>query len=141
MVQEASVLLYDGSCGLCHRGIRFILNRERRRTLLFASLDSTFARNHLTAFSSLSLIDSMIWIEFDAEERPVRAHVRSAAGLHVARYLGGAWTLLTVFWLVPRPVRDWLYDLVARHRHRLPGTDATLTLPDSVHHRFIVNEQ
>jgi predicted DCC family thiol-disulfide oxidoreductase YuxK len=56
--------------------------------------------------------------------------VRSAAALRVMRYLGGAWgALATIAGLVPRGVRDWGYDLVARHRHRLAVDGAACVIP------------
>jgi predicted DCC family thiol-disulfide oxidoreductase YuxK len=80
----------------------------------------------------------MIWVEPAGAVAPERVFVRSAAALRVARYLGGAWTLALGAWLVPRALRDAAYDLLARHRHRLPGaTDACFVPSPEDRARFL----
>jgi predicted DCC family thiol-disulfide oxidoreductase YuxK len=74
--------------------------------------------------------DSVVWLEPATATRPERALVRSAAALRVVGYLGGAWTLLWIAWLVPRPLRDAVYDLMARHRHRLSGDPCVVPGPE-----------
>lgn len=64
-------------------------------------------------------MDSVIWVERDQSGAAAKILVRSQAALKLAGYLGGGWRALTLLWIVPRPVRDWAYDVVARHRHRL----------------------
>lgn len=115
----APVLLYDGHCAFCNGVVRYILRHDRRGTLRFASLDSRYARAALVARPALAAGDSVVWIEGDA------IAARSAAALHVAAYLGGAWRIAMALWLVPRPIRDAAYDFIARIRHRLrpPGDD------------------
>jgi predicted DCC family thiol-disulfide oxidoreductase YuxK len=69
----------------------------------------------------------VVWLERIDDAAPL---VRSAAALRVLRYLGGAWgALATVAGLVPLRVRDWGYDLVARHRHRLAVDGAACVIP------------
>jgi predicted DCC family thiol-disulfide oxidoreductase YuxK len=101
--------------------VRFVLRHERRRTLRFAALGGAHARGVVAGHPELAGADSVVWVEPAAASRPERVFVRSAAALRVAGYLGGAWRLLLVARVVPRPVRDAVYDLVARHRHRLTG--------------------
>jgi predicted DCC family thiol-disulfide oxidoreductase YuxK len=83
----------------------------------------------IAANPELEGIDSIVWVEPDADGRTARVLTRSQAALRVARYLGGAWRLWLVFVVVPRPIRDWIYDLVARHRHRLMGTAEGCVIP------------
>jgi predicted DCC family thiol-disulfide oxidoreductase YuxK len=56
-------------------------------------------------------------------------HERSSAALRIAAHLGGVWRLAAVFWLVPRPVRDGVYDFIARRRHRWLAGPAQCRLP------------
>lgn len=67
----------------------------------------------------------MVWLEA-ADDYPL---TRSAAGLRVAAYLGGFWRLALILWIVPRPIRDWGYDMVARHRHLLTRASARCVVP------------
>ena len=61
----------------------------------------------------------MLWLEPAEGREPERLFTRSTAALRVARYLGGMWRLATVVAIIPRFLRDSLYDSMARHRHRL----------------------
>jgi predicted DCC family thiol-disulfide oxidoreductase YuxK len=67
-----------------------------------------------------------------------RVRVRSDAVLALARYLGGAWRALTIFRLVPRPLRDLAYDVFARHRYRVFGRYSACPIPPpEVRARFL----
>ena len=55
--------------------------------------------------------------------------VRSDAAIRVSRYLGGAWKLLGAVRIIPRPIRDWAYDIVARNRYRWFGRFDTCMVP------------
>ena len=115
------VLLYDGTCGFCAQSVQFVLRRNRRGTLRFAALDSTFGRTLLARHPEFGGVDSMVWLEPAQGAAAERLFIRSAAALKAARYLGGAWRLARAAELIPRFVRDVLYRWVARHRHRLMG--------------------
>jgi len=137
-VHAGPVLLYDGACGLCGATVRFVLRHDGRGTLRFAALGSRFAARVIERHRGLAGADSMVWVELGTARRPERAFLRSAAALRVARYLGGVWAVLLAAWIVPRPLRDAAYDLLARHRHRLPGTaDACVVPTPEVRARFL----
>ena len=109
------MLLFDGSCALCSASVRFILERERAPVLRFAPLAGTTAAAVRQAHPAIAGIDSLILVE-GAEVR-----VRSAAALRLAGYLRRPWPLLRMAWIIPRPLRDAVYDRIARHRHRVAG--------------------
>lgn len=118
-VAVESVLLYDGTCGFCAESVQLVLRHDRRGTLQFAPLDGTFGRTVLARHPELAGVDSVVWYQPAVGGTPERLFTRSAAALRVARYLGGYWRLAAVGGLIPRFLRDRLYDLVARHRHSL----------------------
>ena len=126
------VLLYDGTCGFCAESVQLVLRHDRQKTLQFAALDSSFGRAVLGRHPELALVDSVVWYEPAHGAASERLFTRSAAALRVARYLGGAWRLATVAGLMPRFFRDFLYDLVARHRHQLVrgGQQCLVPSPD-----------
>jgi predicted DCC family thiol-disulfide oxidoreductase YuxK len=107
---EPDLVFFDGRCGVCQRGVRFVLARDRRARLRFAPLDGpTFARR-----APRGLPDSLVVLAGG------RVLVRSEAVLHILRTLGGLWRLLAALAApVPRPWRDACYDRVARARHRI----------------------
>ena len=123
------VLLYDGTCGLCAASVRFVLERDPAGELHFAALSSAFGRGVIEQHPELAHVDSMVWFE-PPGDGPGRVLVRSGAVLRVAEYLGGAWRLAMVFWLVPRAVRDAAYRFIATHRHRLAQRECLVPTPD-----------
>jgi predicted DCC family thiol-disulfide oxidoreductase YuxK len=132
------VLLYDGTCGFCAGSVQLVLRHDRRRTLRFAALDGTFGRTLRARHPELARVDSVVWYEPAHGGASERFLTRSGAALRVARYLGGAWRLATVAVLIPRFLRDSLYDLVARHRHSLirGGQQCLVPTPDQ-RNRFL----
>ena len=130
------VLLYDGLCGFCNATVQFILRHESRQTLLFAPLEGSFAAGVIERHSQLKEIDSLVWVEGEGAEE--RLEVRSGAVLAVARYMGSIWRLLTVLWIIPRPIRDFGYDQFARRRFTLFGRYRSCPVPSTtVQARFL----
>ncbi len=120
--QEApGVVYFDGVCGLCNRFVDFVLRRDRGRRLRVATLQGSTAAGR---FGTASGAPATIVFEEDGEVLE-----RSAAVLRILGRLGGPWSLLTFFGLIPRPVRDGVYDWVARHRYGWFGRRDTCRLP------------
>ena len=133
------VLLYDGLCGFCDRTVQFILARDPGGAMRFAPLQGAFAREVLQRHPALHDVDSLILVDAEpAAGAGTPPLVRSDAILAIADYLGWPWRAAAVLRLVPRALRDWGYDLFARHRYRLFGRYDSCPLPDAtVRARFI----
>jgi predicted DCC family thiol-disulfide oxidoreductase YuxK len=132
------VLLYDGTCGFCAESVQLVLRHDRAGTLRFAPLQGAIGAAVRAAHPGLDRVDSMVWAERDDAGGPGQVYTRSDAALRIARYLGGPWHLARIARLVPRPIRDAAYDLIARHRHRLlAGGPACLVPPPEVRGRFL----
>lgn len=130
------VLLYDGLCGFCDRTVQFILARDPGGRMHFAPLQGEYARQVLEEHPSLRDVDSLILVEAVAE--PHTPLVRSDAILAIADYLGWPWRAAIVFRILPAALRDWAYDLFARHRYRLFGRYDACPLPSpDVRARFV----
>lgn len=140
MRDEAALhlLLYDGECGLCHRTVRFVLARDRRRVFRFAALQGPVAAAELARLGGGAVDPSTIHvIERFRGDRPV-LHMRGRAALVVAGALGWPWSVLTVLRVLPRGWLDAAYDLVARHRHGFFGrTDGCLVPGPEERERFL----
>jgi predicted DCC family thiol-disulfide oxidoreductase YuxK len=121
MSDGSALLLYDGTCGFCAANVQFVLRHDkRRRTLRFSSLQGPTATELRSRHPELDVVDSVIWFEPGNAAHPETLLIKSAAVLRVLRYLGGAWRPLGVLAaIIPRALRDAVYDLVARHRHLL----------------------
>ena len=110
------VILFDGVCNLCNGVVNFLIDRDPEARLRFGSLQSAEADKLLAELQfDGSGIDSILLI---ADGRVL---VKSAAALAIAKELGGGWTLMRVLWIVPKPLRDFIYDWIARNRYRWFG--------------------
>ena len=128
------VLLYDGDCGVCARSVQFVLRHEsvHPAPLNFATLSGAFAAALHESFPHLAHVDSVLWYEPAAAGRAPRVLVRSDAALRVLEHVGGMWRVLA--WLgglTPRPVRDALYDAVARRRKQISASACIVPSPTS----------
>ena len=122
-----SVLLYDGSCGLCSRLVQFVLRADPAGTLRFGSLQEGYARELWSRHPELREVNSMAWVDTSPDGRE-RVFIRSEAALRLARYLKYPWRLLALTRIVPRSLRDRFYDYVARRRHQWFGSAPTCAL-------------
>jgi predicted DCC family thiol-disulfide oxidoreductase YuxK len=120
-MSDGALLLYDGTCGFCAESVQFVLRHEAaNRSLRFASLQSPTGVAVRARHPELEGVDSVIWYEAGATDRDDVVLVRSRAVLRTLRYLGGLWSALGALGaIVPRVIRDRVYDFVARHRHKL----------------------
>jgi predicted DCC family thiol-disulfide oxidoreductase YuxK len=112
----APLILFDGVCNLCNGAVQFVLRRDPRGHFRFASLQSAAGRAALAKVGALGTLPDSIVLLADG-----RVRVKSAAALAIARGLRFPWPLLTVFWLVPYPLRDLVYDWIAKNRYRWFG--------------------
>jgi predicted DCC family thiol-disulfide oxidoreductase YuxK len=119
-----SILLFDGHCNLCSGTVRFILKRDRKRRFRYAPLGGP-SSVALLAGTGLDIrhMDSFVLSEDGGLWQ------RSTAALRIARQLDGAWPILYAFIIVPRPVRDAVYDFISRNRYRWFGKRETCWLP------------
>jgi predicted DCC family thiol-disulfide oxidoreductase YuxK len=114
----AEYIFYDGHCGLCHRAVKFVLRHDRSgQAFRFAPLQGETFRARVAAERRAGLPDSVVLRTRDGE-----LLVRSAAFLHILRRLGGGWrALAALLGVIPRGMRDIVYDFVARIRYRVFG--------------------
>ena len=99
---KQSVIFYDGYCNLCTSLVKRILLQDRRRIFRYAPLNAPVGAVALGRLKAEfgKVPDSIILLHNE------RLYLKSAAVLRIASMLGGVWYLLTVFWIVPKPMRD-----------------------------------
>ncbi|MGE8412411.1 MAG: thiol-disulfide oxidoreductase DCC family protein [Pseudomonas sp.] len=127
------VLLFDGVCKLCNASVRFVIAHDTERRIRLASVQSPQGQA-LLAWAGLSTeqFDSVVLIE----DR--RLSLRSEAFIRLMAQLPAPWRWLRLLRWVPRPLRDWGYDFIARHRYRWFGRYDACLLPSPDHHgRFL----
>lgn len=117
------ILFYDGDCGLCDRSVRWCMRRDRAGKLRYAPLQGeTYAAiqsaEKPTNFDTVVLYDNGVF------------RTRSDAALTLLSTVGGVWKFLAaIARIIPRPLRDAVYKLIARNRRRILGGPEACRLP------------
>jgi Uncharacterized protein conserved in bacteria len=140
-VREAeakAIVLYDGVCGLCNRAVQFLLKRDRHDRLQFASLQSDLAAKVLNRHGMNPKGLDTVYAVLNYGEPNETLLAKGDAFLFFAGVIDGVWSVASVVKVVPRPVRNWLYDFVARHRYQVFGKSESCMLPDpKQRHKFL----
>ena len=125
MPDDRTVVLFDGVCNLCNGFVTFLIDRDPGEKLVFAALQSEAGRRLLTSAGlPEDSLQSVVVIEAG------KALTRSTAALRILRRLGGIWSLLALPGLaVPRPLRDYVYDWIARKRYGWFGRQELCRIP------------
>jgi len=127
------ILLFDGVCNLCNGAIQFVIPRDPGGTLRFAPLQSDLGET-VRAAAGLSTDDLETVVLVDDG----MAYTKSDAAIRVGEHLGGVYRLLSLGRLLPRGLRDRIYDFVAEHRYDWFGKKDQCMVPDGdVSDRFI----
>ncbi len=129
------IVLYDGVCGLCNRLTQFLLKRDHHDRLRFASLQSEFAAVILRRQGKDASDLDTVYVVQDYGEANERLLARSDAIICLGRELGGIWSAAVLAKALPRFLRDWLYNLVARNRYRVFGKYDSCMIPEPKHRR------
>jgi predicted DCC family thiol-disulfide oxidoreductase YuxK len=128
-----TVLLFDGECNLCNSTVNFILEKDKKGKIKFASLQSETGKQ-LSRESSVttSNLSSVVLIHNK------QVFTKSDVVLQVSIILGGVWKLLALTRVIPRPIRNWIYDLIAKNRYKWFGKTNQCKLPSTnISSRFI----
>jgi predicted DCC family thiol-disulfide oxidoreductase YuxK len=124
MRSNQAIILFDGVCHLCTATVQFILKRDPQGYFMFAPFQSASGRTLLEQHGlSPDTLDTFVLVEGP------RCFTRSDAALRVAQHLSGGWSLFRVLSVIPKPVRDWGYTVIARHRYRWFGRRETCMVP------------
>ncbi len=128
------VILFDGVCNFCNASINFVIDRDAARRFRFASLQSDFGQRLLAENNrQLTDFDTVLLL------RDGKLYEKSDAALEIARYLKG-WSWLYLFRVVPRFIRDFFYDIIAKNRYRLFGKSESCRIPTPEEKKLFVIE-
>jgi len=126
-MNEPAVLLHDGLCVLCSAAVRYTLNHERAPTIRFVAIQSDEGQRLARAHGiDPAHPDSFLFIENG------RAFSKTDGVMALAQHLDGPAPLIRFARLVPRPIRNWVYDRVARNRYHIFGKRSACLVPDPV---------
>lgn len=123
-VEQHPIILFDGVCNFCNGAINFILRQDKKGVFRFAPLQSEKGQQLLQRFNlPQQSFDSFILIDEG------KVYKSSTAGLYLYNKLPWYWKWTQLFWIVPRFVRDAVYDTIARNRYRWFGKKDQCMVP------------
>lgn len=134
------ILLFDGLCNLCNGSVNFILKRDKVGKFKFTSLQSEIGIKLTKKYNidtnilarSAGGVDSIILIKNN------KVFIKSSAVLEILKDMPIGWRVFRIGIFLPKFARDWLYDLIAKHRYRIFGKkDECPIPPKDVQDRFL----
>ena len=127
------IILFDGVCNFCNRTINIILKYDDQAYFQFAASQSSAAMGIMQAFNlDEKAISSVILIEQE------KVFTKTDAVIQIANRLSGWPSLFRLLKFIPKPMRDFAYDLIAKNRYALFGKKDNCMIPDvSIRHRFL----
>lgn len=124
MDQNEKIILFDGVCNLCNNAVIFIIKRDKKNLFRFAALQSEPGMKIVDELGiDTSKTDSIVLVEGNS------FCTQSSAALSIARHLSGGYPLLYPFMLLPRFIRDPLYDFIANNRYNWFGKKESCMIP------------
>jgi predicted DCC family thiol-disulfide oxidoreductase YuxK len=127
------VILFDGVCNFCNSAVNFTLQRNKKTNIRFAPLQSEAGQKLLQQYNlPVNEMESFVFIQEG------KAYQRSTAALKVCRHLRGLWPLCYGLIIVPRFIRDGIYNWIARNRYKWFGKKESCMIPTAeVKARFL----
>ncbi|MFN4234436.1 MAG: thiol-disulfide oxidoreductase DCC family protein [Bacteroidia bacterium] len=127
------ILLFDGECNLCNGTVQFVIKRDKKAIIKFASLQSEIGKQLMQKFNiPTEYIDSIILVENN------KVFYKSTAALRLSKKMDGLWPLIYVFIIIPAFIRNFVYDFIARNRIKWFGkADSCWVMTLELRERFI----
>jgi len=118
------IVLFDGVCNLCNSSVQFIIKRDKKKQFRYASLQGIFGQEFLKTHNlPADNFNSFILLEDE------KNYSRSTGALRMLKHLGGVWSLFYGFIIIPKFIRDGVYNWIARNRYKWFGKKETCMIP------------
>ena len=118
-----SIILFDGVCNLCNASVQFIIKRDKGDYFRFSALQSETGKAMANKYGVSANASSVILIEDE------KKYSKSTAALRIAKKLSGLWPLLYLFIIIPPPIRNGIYRIVAKNRYSWFGKKDECMVP------------
>lgn len=127
-----NIILFDGECNFCDQSVQFIMKRDVHELYKFASIQGEVGQQLVKKYRIAANLDSLIVVSNN------KCYFKSTAALNICRNLNGGWKLLRFLFIVPRPIRDFFYDIFAKNRYKWFGKKNSCMLPTpEIRKRFL----
>ncbi len=124
LIKGQQVILFDGVCNFCNASINFVIDHDPHKRFKFASLQSELGNAVLQKYQrNTTDFDSIILLKNN------RIFTKSKAALEIAKDLCGFWKYLSFFSVLPSPILDFFYDLIAKNRYKIFGKSDFCRMP------------
>ncbi len=123
------VIFFDGACGLCNTSIEMLIRLDKHKTFKYTSLQGEYVK-------TLDIEEELDSIIFDEEGM---LYYKSTAILRILRSLGGVWVLSNIFYIIPRFLRDFIYDVIAKYRYKLFGKIHSCRMPNKGEEKLFID--
>ena len=124
IIQKNPLVLFDGVCNLCESSVQFFIKNDSKNTFVFSTLQSKQVKEYLQQNKpNLKTIDSVLLVT------PQKIYTKSSAALTIAKQLNGIYPLLYLFYIIPKPIRDLVYDYIAKKRYAWYGKKESCMIP------------
>lgn len=118
------IIFFDGVCNLCNASVQFVIAHDKKDQFSFTALQGELAKAVLPKFNvDLNKLNTVLLLADG------KLYTKSSAALKIAQKLDGAWPLLYGFIVIPKFIRDWFYNLIAKNRYRWWGREESCWVP------------
>lgn len=125
-MNEHPLVLFDGVCNFCNFWVNFAIKRNQKKNLRYTPIQGETAKKILPHHHlSTNELSSVILIENG------KAYTQSSAALQICRHLNGGWKLFYGFFIVPKFLRDFIYNIIARNRYKWFGRKEECMVPSN----------
>lgn len=123
--EHKQLILFDGVCNLCNSSVQFVIKHDTKNTFVFATLQGKIGQQIKEQFNlEPSKLDSILLFTQDGN-----LYSKSTAALKIAKDLRFPVNIWRIFLIIPKGIRNWVYDWVAKNRYRWFGKRDACMIP------------
>ncbi len=128
-----NIIIFDGLCNFCQWSVNFIIKRDPKKAFVFASAQSQSGQDIIYKFNVPEVgKDTFLLIKNN------KCFFRTGATLEITKNLSGLWYTLYVLKIIPRPIRDYCYDVIGKNRYNWFGKKSSCIVPtQDIRDRFL----
>ncbi len=132
-LNSKGVVLFDGVCNFCNSSVNFIIRHDKKDYFRFTPLQSEIGMKISEKYNLDSgNLKSVILVDKG------KIYTKTTAALRIAKQLSGAWPALYIFIIVPAPIRDVVYNIIAKYRYKWWGErDACMIPTPEIRKKFL----
>lgn len=124
--KSKQLILFDGVCNLCNSSVLYVIKNDTKNLFLFAPLQGEIGQEIINAFN-IDVLETDSILLFDPKAH--RIYSKSTAALRIAKQLKFPNKLMSIFFIVPTSIRNWIYDYIARNRYKWFGKKDACMIP------------